>query len=155
MTDRVFLISGIVGTILFPKLSALKGKAEKWEMTRKATFVVGTFLFFLSAGSAAIAKLVLGLLYGKAFLPAVSSFVCLMPGAFFWGISTFPLLYLSSTGLPMQVVWGWAFLTVVNVSLNFFFIPAMGGMGAAIVSTITYGLGFLIFQVYAWKLSRD
>jgi len=155
MADMVYLFSSVAGTIFFPKVSEKKDRREKWDMTLKIGALVGVVLAFMAVGAAFLARPLVLLAFGKAFAPSVPPFELLVPGVFFWGISTFPLLYLASVGFPYRVVYGWVFLVALNIGLNFYFIPHFGICGASVVSTVTYFLGFIIFGFYAWKVSRE
>ena len=88
----------------------------------------------------ALAKPVVRIFFGLAFLPSVGAFVWLLPGIFFLGIETVLVQFLNSMGFPRIVVGGWLVCCVANVGLNLWAIPAYGIVGASVVSSICYSL---------------
>jgi len=155
MADMVYLLPTVTGFILFPKLSAMTNNREKWEFVKKIAALMGGVMMILCGLGALLVKPLVMLLYGEPFLPAVPAFIWLMPGIFFWANSTFPLLYLQSTGLPRQVIYIWGILISTNVTLNLLFLERWGIVGAAAISSTTYLMSFLVFGAYAQKQSHE
>ncbi|MFN8006071.1 MAG: flippase [Terriglobia bacterium] len=150
MIDMVYIFPAVVGTILFPRLSALKSNAEQWRLCLRATLFVGLLMLPLAGLAAVLVHPIVTLLFGKSFLPAVPAFLWLLPGIIFYG-AAFSLQYLLSTGLPRFVLWIWVIIVGVNIGLNLILIPSHGIIGASWVSSITYFLCFVLFTVYAWR----
>jgi O-antigen/teichoic acid export membrane protein len=154
MADLIYMLPSVIGMILFPKLSSLKTKKEKWELTKKVTGIVLGVMMVLAGISTILCEPIVRILYGNKFLPAVPAFIWLMPGIVLYG-STFSSLFVLSIGQPRGVLFIWAFLVALNVMMNYYIIRIGGIVGAAIVSSITYGTCFVIYWVYAWRLSLD
>ena len=154
MADMVYLLPTVTGTILFPKLSAMTNNREKWEYVKKITALMGAVMMVICSLGALFVKPLVMILFGRPFLPAVPAFIWLMPGIVFWAISTFPLLYLQSSGMPRQVIYIWGVLISTNVTLNVLFLETWGIVGAAVISSATYLMSFLAFGAYAQKQSH-
>jgi len=154
MADLVYLLPSITGTILFPKLSAMTNNQEKWEFVKKIMALMGGIMIIICSLGALFVKPLVLLLFGRPFLPAVPAFIWLMPGIVFWANSTFPSLYLQSTGMPRQVIYIWGLLILGNVTLNLLFLERWGIAGAAAISSATYLMSFLAFGAYAQKQSH-
>jgi O-antigen/teichoic acid export membrane protein len=154
MADLVYLLPTVTGTILFPKLSAMTNDREKWEYVKKITTLMGGVMIVICSLGALFVKPLVLLLFGRPFLPAVPAFIWLMPGIVFWANSSFPLLYLQSTGMPRQVIYIWLLLISMNVTLNLLFLERWGIAGAAAISSITYLMSFFMFGAYAHKQSH-
>ncbi len=154
MADMVYLLPTVTGTILFPKLSAMTNDRDKWEYVKRVTILMGGVMMIICTLGAILVKPFILLLFGSPFLPAVPAFIWLMPGIVFWANSTFPLLYLQSTGMPRQVLYIWGLLISMNVTLNFLFLGKWGIVGAAAISSATYLISFLAFGAYAQKQSH-
>jgi O-antigen/teichoic acid export membrane protein len=84
------------------------------------------------------AKLIVRILFGKAFLPAATAFIWLAPGAFFLGIEAVIVQFLNSFGYPKSIVGVWFAVVLLNLGANFIAIPRYGIVGAAAVSSFSY-----------------
>jgi O-antigen/teichoic acid export membrane protein len=153
MVDMVYIFPAVVGTIIFPKLSALENNADKWRLSVRTSLIVGLIMLPLAGSAAILAKPAVSILFGRPFLPAVPAFLWLLPGILFYGAS-FSLQYLLSIGLPRFVLWIWLFVVFFNISLNSILIPQYGIIGASWVSSLTYIACFLLFTGYAWRRSN-
>jgi len=142
MADYVSVIAAIVGTILFPKLSAMKEIGPKLRLTYKAVWATVGLLLPILTAAAFLAKPVVRLLFGGAFLPTSQAFVLLMPGMLFLGMNTVAVQFLNSIGYPKSVVIIWGLCTIFNIGLNFWAIPRYGIAGASAVSSLSYFLAF-------------
>jgi len=143
MADYVSILAVIIGTILFPKLSAMKEIDAKIRLTWRAAWGTAGILFPLLAVAALVATPVVRLLFGAAFLPAALAFVFLMPGMLFLGVNCVAVQFLNSVGYPKSVVIIWGLCSVFNICVNLWAIPHHGIVGASIVSSISYFLAFV------------
>ncbi len=142
MADYVSVLAVIVGTILFPKLSAMKQTEAKLRLTYKAVWGTAGLLVPILATSSLLAKPAVQLLFGPAFLPTSLAFVLLMPGMLFLGINTVAAQFLNSIGYPKSVVIIWGLCTIFNIALNLWVIPHYGIAGASVVSSLSYFIAF-------------
>ena len=154
MADYASVLATVIGTILFPKLSALTDLGAKLDLTKKAT--AGTTLILLPflAMASLLARPAVRLLFGSAFLPASLSFVLLMPGMLFLGIHMVAVQLLNSIGYPKSVVIIWGLCSLFNVMVNLWAIPHYGIAGASVVSSISYFLAFAFVMWVIYRTSR-
>ena len=145
----------VVGTILFPKLSGMTHKKEKLHLTRKAAFVTAALLVPIMVMGSVLAKPLIQLVFGKSFLPAVAPFIWLMPGSFLLGIETVIVQYLNSLGFPKIIAYFWLLVTVLNIGVNLWAIPTYGIIGAAVVSTVSYALVFVLVLTVIYAGDRS
>lgn len=94
-----------------------------------------------------LAKPIVTVLYGKAFLPSVSAFFWLSPGILFLGVETVAVQFVNSIGFPITVVMVWILASLLNVGLNMWAIPVYGIVGASMVSSLSY---FVVFVLVIW-----
>ncbi|MGO9127636.1 MAG: flippase [Terriglobales bacterium] len=144
LADGVAMLPSVVAMLLFPKLSAMTSNAEKWRFARKTTWVIAAVTLPVAAVFMALARFIVRLLFGAAYLPAASALVWLMPGIFFLGAETVIVQFLNSMGFPKLVVFSWAGCCAANIVLNLWAIPAYGIVGASVVSSICYTLIFFL-----------
>jgi O-antigen/teichoic acid export membrane protein len=133
----------VVAAILFPTLSAMNKVEEKLRMAKRAAMGTGALLGLLLLFASFSAKLIVRVLFGKAFLPAATAFIWLAPGAFFLGVEAVVVQFLNSFGYPKSVVGVWFAVVLLNVAVNLFAIPRYGIVGAAAVSSLSYLVAFL------------
>jgi O-antigen/teichoic acid export membrane protein len=152
MAENMLTLPVVLGTILFPKLSEMICNEEKLELTKKVALVTVVLMAPMIAIASVFAKPLVHLAFGEAFLPAVPAFVWLMPGTFFLGIEIVLVQYLNSLGFPRVIVLAWLLVALLNIGTNLWAIPAYGITGAAIVSTVSY---FLIFIVVLLLIERS
>src|SRR5690606_863129 len=138
------MIPVVVGTVLFPKLSAMKDKQEKWEFTKKLTYLYIPMMVLISGVAAIAAKPVVIILFGDEFMPAITPFLYLIPAILFLSINTVYMNYFASLGMPMITLYSTFLATVTNVILNIWLLPNYGMVGASISSIVAYGSMLLI-----------
>jgi O-antigen/teichoic acid export membrane protein len=151
LAENTMMFPVVVGSLLFPKLSALKGREEKLELANKAVLATAALMLPAVVIGALAAGPIISVAFGRSFLPAVAPFVWLMPGTYFLGIETVMVQLLNSEGFPPIIVAAWIADTIVNVAVNFWAIPRYGITGASFVSSVCYFLIFLIVSAVVWK----
>jgi len=144
LADGVAMLPLVVATVLFPKLSGMTSPAEKWRFARNTAGVTAAATLPVAAVFMVLARFIVRLLFGAAYLPAASALFWLLPGIFFLGIETVIVQFLSSMGYPKILIFSWAGCCAANIVLNLWAIPAYGIVGAAVVSSICYILIFFL-----------
>ena len=146
--DMLFLFSTTLGTILFPKLSAMKNTREKYLFTHKNLRCFTPFIIALSLISVYTAPLMVEILFGLSYIPAVSAFILLVPGIAILSLNSIYMNFFASTGMPWVTIYSPLLALILNVFLNMKLIPILGVNGAAISSVISYSLMLLISIFY-------
>ena len=154
MADYVLMLPAVTANILFPKLSGMRDMRDKMRLMKKAGIIIGLLVLPLIILSAVLARPLVRLLFGAAYLPAAQAFIWLMPGIFFVAVETVAVQFLNSLGYPASVVFTWLICTLVNVGLNLWLIPAYGIVGASINSSLTYILGSLLIFWIIFQTGR-
>lgn len=140
--------------VLFPKIASVS-KVQAKEYTPK---VCRHIIFLTTVGCVimgCLSELIIKVVYGKAFLPALPVVWVFLPGMIFFAITKVLLSDLLGRGKPI-------FATVVSfigifssVSLNFLLIPIWGMFGAAIAGVISYFLTAMVLFVFYLKVSGN
>ncbi|HKW17138.1 MAG TPA: oligosaccharide flippase family protein [Terriglobales bacterium] len=138
MADYVSVIAVVIGTLLFPKLSAMQDVQEKLALTQKTTWMTAGLLVPLLLIASLVARPAVRVLFGAAFLPAASAFVLLMPGMLFLGVNSVAVQFLNSIGYPKSVVLVWGLCCCFNIGIDLWAIPHYGISGASVVSSVSY-----------------
>jgi len=142
----VFLILPFsIVAVIFPKINAEK-KLKKKSIAKYSR--ISLFLVFLMAiGALLFIRPVIGLLYGQVFLASARPIILLLPGLIAWSVITVLSQYFFSIGYPLKLTICWLLVAVLNIVLNFIYIPQYGMMAAALSSTVSYVLA-LCFHYY-------
>lgn len=148
LVDKLQILPITIGTLLFPRLSAVEERGLQWSMARRVA--IGTFwLVLATCGAAALlATPAIRILFGSEFLPSVDSFYLLLPGTVALATNVILMNYLSATGLPPIVVIAPSIAALLNIALNLIMVPRFGIEGAAVSSSIAYTLMLAISIVY-------
>jgi O-antigen/teichoic acid export membrane protein len=93
------------------------------------------------------------LLYGEAFHDTTALGLVLLPGVLALGFGKVLTAATSGRGYPKYALWTVAIVTPITLALYFVLVPAIGAMGAAITSTISYVFTTILSYVYLRKVT--
>ncbi len=144
LADIIPMVPSMVGLILFPKLSSLTDKGERWKLARKSLWITGLFLLPCVFLAWFLAGPAIGMVYGIRFLPSVDAFRILIPGIYFMALQMVAVQFLKSEGYPWELVLSWGAAVLLNVLLNLWLVPCYGIVGASLSSTLCYVLIFFL-----------
>ena len=72
----------------------------------------------------------------------------MLPGVCLIGIESVLVQHFTGTGLPAAIPLFWLITLAVSIGLNLTLVPVFGARGAAITSTISYALIFVLVAGY-------
>ena len=136
-TDMIYVFPMVVGTLLFPKLSAFTNDEEKWKLTMKVTSAIAIPMAVICGGIAIVARPLILTLYGKSFTPSVLLVNLSLISTYFLSIQGILVKYMASSGYPSTIMWIWFSTMVIGLSLNVLFISMTGFPGAMYASILT------------------
>lgn len=142
--DMVYMLPVVIGTILFPKISAIENDMEKLVLVRKVIIVVSVIMLIVVGGSGLVSKILITTMFGDSFLPSQPAFIWLLPGIYFLSINTVCMNYFASIGMPSVAVYSPLVAMVINLCANYYLIPLYGIVGASFSSVAAYGLMLII-----------
>jgi O-antigen/teichoic acid export membrane protein len=154
MTNLILKIPDALGTVVYPELARLD---ERDAHTRTAVICRHT-LFITAVVGCAIAiaaPLLIGVLYGGRYLPAIAPLRLMLPGVVM--ISLYLILtrnFTSRNRQQVNIIAASAALAI-NVVLNFLLIPRYGIAGAAISTTVSYSTAAVILLAVFVRESGD
>jgi len=155
--DLVLMLPTVIGTLLFPKLSAMSDARQKWRFTRQAALGVGLLATLLAIVAGLLAQPALTILYGKQFLPTLPAFLWLMPAIVAISVNSIFMNYFGSLGMPLITVYSPGIAALINILLNLWLLPRFGIVGASLSSVVAYSLMliFSIVYIYQQRPSND
>ena len=139
------LIPNVISIVLFPRVTEARDVAGDitCRVTRHASFIM--LLICLAAIPFAF---LLPVLYGASFANVPFQVLILLPGVYLLGIETVQVQFFNSLGVPRAVPLFWLVAVAVNIGLNLALVPRFGAYAAAAVSTLSYGLMFVLISTY-------
>lgn len=148
VVDMLQMAANLVGSLLLVKLSDINDDVVRWQLLKKVFIFFFLFLGVANLGFVLVGKPLLGLMYGKGFVPVYHVYLWLIPASFGLSFGSLFNTYLWSKGFPLiSVVLPLAAL-LLNIGLNLIFIPALGIKGAALATSIAYVGWFLAITIY-------
>jgi O-antigen/teichoic acid export membrane protein len=141
----LMLLPGVIGTLLFPRVAS-DGDA-RGEFTMRVTRHTA-FVMLIICLLAAPAAFLLPLLYGAPFTDATVQLLILLPGIYLIGIESVLVQHFSGLGLPPAIPVFWLVTLAVNVLLNLLLVPTYGARAAALASTVSYAMIFVMVVFY-------
>ncbi len=147
LADMLNLLPVVVGTLLFPRLSAERDAVVAWSIARRAALLVLGGISVLALVAAVLSGPAVAVLYGESFERSATAFQLLLPGVIFLSVQTVLMHYFYSVGAPAVTLYAPLLGTVANLGLNLILIPKSGIAGASVASTISYGL----MLVWSWR----
>jgi O-antigen/teichoic acid export membrane protein len=139
------MLPGVIATLLFPRIASYQDPRGEFaiQVTRHVSSVMLIMCIAAAAGS-----FLLPIIYGARFADATIQLLILLPGVCLIGIESVLVQHYTGTGLPFAIPLFWLITLAVNLGLNLALVPAFGARGAAVTSTISYSLIFLLVAVY-------
>lgn len=141
VAEGVWLVSQAFSTVVFPKSAELKNNEA---LRTQLTSIISRWVLLVSAMGAIVlacaCSWLLPLVFGEAFSRSVAAFRFLLPGIVIGSMSRVLSNDLAARGYPQINMYIGFVALVTNVVGNCLLIPAFGIEGAAIATSISYGL---------------
>ena len=143
LAEALWLFSSAVAMMVYAQTSGVtREQANKLtpvicRNTLLITFLGALLLF-------ALGKIIITLIFGAAFLPALQPLWVLLPGIVTFSVCCVLANELAGRGKPIIVTIMAAISLAVNIPLNLLLIPRWGITGAAFASTIAYTIAALV-----------
>ena len=144
----LLMLPGVIATLLFPRVASQPDPRAEFavQVTRNASLMMLVICLAAAAGSFA-----LPFVYGAGFAEATMQLLILLPGVYLVGLESVLVQHFTGTDLPAAIPGFWIVTVLVNVALNLALVPAFGARAAALNSTLSYAL---IFVLVAWYFCR-
>jgi O-antigen/teichoic acid export membrane protein len=116
----------------------------------RASAILGVALaaFWLLGGGLAIR-----FFFGVVFAPAYPPLIGLLPGMIFLGMQRVCGGPAIRAGTPTRIAGIYALSLLCNILLNLWWIPTYGPLGAAVASSLSYGIGALMFLGWTARMA--
>jgi len=147
-TALLFMLpASAIGAVFMPLISELSARKD-FKRVKVGMQLLYKYLYMLSAPIVfslfIFADILIKQLFGVEYLIGIFAFRILLIGVLFNMLLVLNNQYLIGTGFPNKVFWIVFFGSILNVILNLFLIPSYGISGAAIATSSSYLLMFII-----------
>ena len=141
----LLMLPGVIASLLFPRVAASQDERAEFavRVTRHTTLIL-LLTCLVTAGL----SFLLPFIYGARFSDATLQLLILLPGIFLMGIESVLVQHFTGTGLPWSIPAFWVITLIFNVILNLLTVPRFGARAAAVNSTLSYALIFLLVAIY-------
>lgn len=152
-SELLYLLPVTIGAMLFPKVSAniTDDGTFTQKISRQTVFLMAITCILV----ALVCKPLILLLYGEQFAFSAIPLLWLLPGVFFLSLGTLYNNDLAGRGYPPIIIYGTGAGFILNFGLNLLFIPRYGVTGAAITSSISYFVMFIIVLIYSVRIMHS
>lgn len=149
------LISSI-GNVAFPRLASQRNvTAQTYRLQRLAVLTSAGLAVAMLAPLAVVAPWLVPFVFGAGYRGAVPLLWLLTPGAVFFACGKVTADLLRGRNRPVIVAWAQGLAAVFTVVLLIILLPVVGVAGAAIASTVAYGIAFAAMLRCLWRLPKD
>lgn len=144
LVDILNIVSSTIGLLLYPETIKTKDYAQRRRLFSSVIQKVFWAMLAILIAVYFLSDFLIGTFYGQAYIRAVPLFQILLPGMLFWAMSGLFATYFAAYKIYSFSIIAASCALAVNLVLNSVLIPVWGISGAAIASTISYTLAFVI-----------
>jgi len=154
IVDFIQIASNLVGGLLFVKLADTEDDISKWLLLKKTLLLFFFFITLANLGFGLLGKFIMRIMFGEQFVPVYYVYIWLMPAVYGLSFGSLFNNYLNSKGFPVISIILPAVALLVNIGLNLWLIPVMGINGAALSTSFSYFLWFILIVYFEQKDSK-
>ncbi|HEY3374397.1 MAG TPA: oligosaccharide flippase family protein [Candidatus Aquicultor sp.] len=154
VVERLWMIPGALGIVLFPKVSNSAHDESTAKLTSRVTRNSLTIIIILAILLAIACEPLISILFGARFLPAVQPLLILLPGVIMLSVSKVLVGDLAGRGRPEFAMGSSIAGMLVSVPLYIYLIPKWGINGAAFASSVSYSVSTIVVMVAFSRLTN-
>lgn len=138
--EAITQVPGMLGMVIFPLAAGSSDaqRAARHTLRRTMALMVALGAVMVPLGMAAPA--LVRLLFGEAFLGAAPLVRAFLPAVVFLSALLLVNNHISGLGYPSFQIFATALALALNVAVNLALLPRVGVVGAAIASSVSYGV---------------
>lgn len=154
-SEKIWVLSSSICTVIFPKLSELHGDVKKFN--NFSPFIARWTLVFVTIAATILAFLsypLINLFFGKEYIEAIIPILLLLPGIVMASLTKIFANDIAAQGHPELNLYPSLIVLIINVAGNIYLIPKLGLSGAALSTTISYGFQMILTTTIYLKLNK-
>jgi O-antigen/teichoic acid export membrane protein len=154
LIGTMLIIPQAAAVVLFGKVAQV-GAEEAWPFVRKSLLGLTGLMIAGSLVAALASPLLIPLVAGKAFAPAIPAFRLLLPALVGMTVSSLLAPQWIGRGLFLAASGMTIFFGLLNLAASFLFVPRHGMFGSIYATLLTYACSVLINGAMAVKWERE
>lgn len=144
-----------IGNVAFPRLATQRAVTGATRRLQRLAVLGSAGITIAILGPLAIAAYwLVPLIFGAGYRGAVPLLWILTPGAVFLGCGQVVGDLLRGRNFPIVVAWAQGLAAIFTVVLLLALLPLIGVYGAAVASTVAYGIALAVMLRSLWRLPR-
>ncbi len=141
----------LTGSLMLPKFSGSKSDKDNIITLKRVSMFFFAIIFFITIVFFVFGKWFIAFFYGADFIGSYKIFAMLIPAVFALGFGSLLNTYFWSRGFPIYTIIFPTIAFAFNVGLNLLLIPKIGIAGAAIATSLSYILWFILLITFFFK----
>lgn len=156
IADLLLLAPATLGTLLFPRLSAIQNPIERTQTSLQFARLTAGGMAVACLFTGLVSPAVIPLVLGAAFQPAWMPLAILLPGIWLLAVENVLVMHLAARNLPLLIPGLWLLGLSLNVGLNILLLPRLGLAAAAMTSSLAYAIVAIgIFALFRLETSAS
>jgi O-antigen/teichoic acid export membrane protein len=148
LADGMFVLPTVIGLNLLARVA----RGDPVEASAEIFRSVAVLYALVCIATIPVAPFAIPAIFGSAFEDATSLYYWLLPGIYALGMLAILSHHFAGRGFPRQLLVFWLVGLVLNLALNFAFLPGRGAWVAALASSITYAV---MLVLHTWLFARE
>lgn len=136
-SEIIWLLPTAIGFAIFPSVASAS-KKDSSEMVAKVCRIVFSISALCVIALALLSRIIISIVYGSSFLPAVLPFIILLPGVLALCLSKVLKNYLIGQNHPWLPTIGSGVTILIDLILLYVLVPRYGIVGAAASTSFAY-----------------
>jgi O-antigen/teichoic acid export membrane protein len=142
--ERLSIFSQSISQVLLPRIASSNAEEDRNKISSMVSRIIMSFVFLLGLFVFIVSDIIFKVFFGEEYMASSIILRLLLPGLTVLAVEKILSNDLAGRGKPELNMYVSFFNVGFNVLLNLILIPGYGVKGAALASTITYGMSFLI-----------
>lgn len=156
IAEQLWQIPFAISIVLFSRTANMKDQTVITQSTISLARLSFILIILLSIAAVIIAPYLIPLVFGDEFTPSITILQLLLPGVIILVIFRVLSGQLAGMGKPYLAIYVFLPALIINILLNFLWIPEHGSKGAAWASDISYAIGTIgYWLIYSKVLKVD
>ncbi len=148
ISEKLWIISQSISTVLFPRLSNLKNAHEK--KIKITSFSIKVTMYLTTLGAMVlylIADWTVVYIFGSGYSQVPDVIIYMIPGVVSLSVSRVIANFIAAHGKPEINMYGTLVVLIVAVIMNLILIPKFGLVGGAIATSVSYFISMLLRMI--------
>ncbi len=154
IAEQLWQVPFAISIVLFSRTANLKDQNLITQSTISLARLSFVLIFLLSIVALVVAPYIIPLIFGIDFAASADILFLMLPGVIILVIFRVLSGQLAGMGKPHYAIYVFAPALIINIALNFLWIPEYGGKGAAWASNISYTIGTIGYWIIYSRLLK-